>query len=565
MPSDTTIREQVDTITRSGAMGSEDTALVKIFHYLVEEELAGRGDRLKAYSIALDVLNKSDSFDPASDSSVRVLMHRLRVALDLYNSSPSSANDAVKVTVPLQQYRPQFIEREVAEEQPAPAPAPEAPPQPKPAESATARGSVWKKWLPIGVVVAAIVAIAALLFTISGGSKVGEVAQLSPSVTVSFDNRDANAAALSIIEQTIDSDSDERFPIVIAEDGQGEYDLRLSVTDWNGTTKVLAVLYDGTERLIVSQMFDANALDDEQNLTRIGYLIDQQFLSSAGYVASNFADRTDVSPERLKIYNCFNASSLELIGQRKEDLAGDDLVECLDPDMLADPADKVMVLLLRARMMVKSAAGLLVAGKKYTADDARAQIAEAKKLTKDDVLLLGNELRLEWYAPDRTDARLWELVTKAQRVEVDPGLSLTIAMTYSYYLGEWEMAEKTAQYYLETLDGLSPADARLFNFVTVPERFLADDFEGALSGLEATGAQAHPTYAILNLAIGCAAGDADQISAGRRLVDQNPALSLSSLDNEVIGRHFAPNLQLGLLTALSAPGCDYVSETSMGK
>ena len=43
MPSDTTIREQVDTITRSGAMGSEDTALVKIFHYLVEEELAGRG------------------------------------------------------------------------------------------------------------------------------------------------------------------------------------------------------------------------------------------------------------------------------------------------------------------------------------------------------------------------------------------------------------------------------------------------------------------------------------------------------------------------------------------
>ena len=50
--------------------------------YVVEEELAGRGDAIKAYTIATQALGRADSFDPSNDPSVRVEAGRLRRGLD---------------------------------------------------------------------------------------------------------------------------------------------------------------------------------------------------------------------------------------------------------------------------------------------------------------------------------------------------------------------------------------------------------------------------------------------------------------------------------------------------
>ena len=56
--------------------------LSKLLHYLVEETANGRGDILKSYSVAVDVLGRPESFDCATDSSARVHMVRLRKALE---------------------------------------------------------------------------------------------------------------------------------------------------------------------------------------------------------------------------------------------------------------------------------------------------------------------------------------------------------------------------------------------------------------------------------------------------------------------------------------------------
>jgi hypothetical protein len=56
----------------------------RLIQYLATEELEGRGDRLKAVSIATDVLGRSVDFDPQTDSIVRVEMGRMRKALNLY-------------------------------------------------------------------------------------------------------------------------------------------------------------------------------------------------------------------------------------------------------------------------------------------------------------------------------------------------------------------------------------------------------------------------------------------------------------------------------------------------
>lgn len=56
----------------------------RLLAYLVAETLAGRGDVLKEYSIARDVYNLPEDFDPRADPRVRVEVRRLRQTLARY-------------------------------------------------------------------------------------------------------------------------------------------------------------------------------------------------------------------------------------------------------------------------------------------------------------------------------------------------------------------------------------------------------------------------------------------------------------------------------------------------
>ena len=79
----------------------------RLIQYLVTEELEGRGDRLKAVSIATDVFGRSADFDPQTDSIIRVEMERIRQALDLYYAT-QGANDPVRIQFEKDSYRPKF-------------------------------------------------------------------------------------------------------------------------------------------------------------------------------------------------------------------------------------------------------------------------------------------------------------------------------------------------------------------------------------------------------------------------------------------------------------------------
>jgi hypothetical protein len=76
-----------------------------LLRYVVSEEIAGRGDRLKAYSIAIDALHKKPSFDPATDSSVREEFRRLRSLLEHYFETAGKSHPA-KFEIPVGRYRP---------------------------------------------------------------------------------------------------------------------------------------------------------------------------------------------------------------------------------------------------------------------------------------------------------------------------------------------------------------------------------------------------------------------------------------------------------------------------
>lgn len=80
---------------------------VQFLKFIVAETLEGRGERLKAYSIATMALDRGPDFDPQSNSIVRVQATRLRQLLQNYYAGPG-ADDPLRILLPLGSYQPLF-------------------------------------------------------------------------------------------------------------------------------------------------------------------------------------------------------------------------------------------------------------------------------------------------------------------------------------------------------------------------------------------------------------------------------------------------------------------------
>ncbi|WP_300390385.1 tetratricopeptide repeat protein [Henriciella sp.] len=84
-----------------------------LLSYIVDATLKGEGERLKGYSIGVDVFERQTDFDPSTDAIVRVQMGRLRRLLDAYYLG-DGAYDPVRIRVPKGAYQPEFTLRDVA-------------------------------------------------------------------------------------------------------------------------------------------------------------------------------------------------------------------------------------------------------------------------------------------------------------------------------------------------------------------------------------------------------------------------------------------------------------------
>lgn len=89
---------------------SQSPQLARFLTFVVEETQAGRGQRIKAYTIATDALGREASFDPQNDPIVRVEAGRLRQALDSYYAT-GGHDDPVVVELPRGRYVPTFRKR----------------------------------------------------------------------------------------------------------------------------------------------------------------------------------------------------------------------------------------------------------------------------------------------------------------------------------------------------------------------------------------------------------------------------------------------------------------------
>ena len=81
--------------------------LKRFLSFIVEETLAGRGERLKEFVVGVEVFGKDNSFDPRNDPIVRVQARRLRSQLSRYYEDEGTDDDLL-IELPKGGYAPVF-------------------------------------------------------------------------------------------------------------------------------------------------------------------------------------------------------------------------------------------------------------------------------------------------------------------------------------------------------------------------------------------------------------------------------------------------------------------------
>lgn len=86
---------------------SKAASLGRLLQHLVERTLDGTADQLKEYSIGVDVFGRGESFDPRTDTIVRVQARRLRARLKEYYRSEGQF-DPIVIEIPTGRYGATF-------------------------------------------------------------------------------------------------------------------------------------------------------------------------------------------------------------------------------------------------------------------------------------------------------------------------------------------------------------------------------------------------------------------------------------------------------------------------
>ncbi len=98
------VREHLSRILQSKPF-HQSKRRQRFLEYIVNETVAGRGDRLKGYSIALEVFERPETFDPIVDPIVRIEAARLRDKLREYYETEGQS-DPVHIDLPKGTYVP---------------------------------------------------------------------------------------------------------------------------------------------------------------------------------------------------------------------------------------------------------------------------------------------------------------------------------------------------------------------------------------------------------------------------------------------------------------------------
>src|SRR5579863_9116861 len=124
-PTPAAIRAQLERIITS-PLFSNARRLSQFLQFVVCRSIEGQASEIKEYLIAVEVYNRSPSYDPKDDSIVRAEASRLRAKLREYYET-FGRNDPIRIELPKGAYTP-FFRLNAATLVSEPRPIPEPPP-----------------------------------------------------------------------------------------------------------------------------------------------------------------------------------------------------------------------------------------------------------------------------------------------------------------------------------------------------------------------------------------------------------------------------------------------------
>ena len=106
LPGKADVLAQLENILAHPPFSSADRLTI-FLRYVVSESLEGRAALLKQFSIGIDVFDRGETFDPATDPIVRIQAGRVRRALARYYTEAGTA-DPIRIAIPVGSYAAVF-------------------------------------------------------------------------------------------------------------------------------------------------------------------------------------------------------------------------------------------------------------------------------------------------------------------------------------------------------------------------------------------------------------------------------------------------------------------------
>lgn len=114
-------RHELEAFLQSGTLGKAPN-LQHFLDFIAQRYFAGEADQVKEYSIAVHALRRPETFDPQSDTIVRVTAHSLRKRLEHFYAT-EGRDHPVQIQLPTGKYVLRFIHKEESSPQPIAQPA----------------------------------------------------------------------------------------------------------------------------------------------------------------------------------------------------------------------------------------------------------------------------------------------------------------------------------------------------------------------------------------------------------------------------------------------------------
>jgi tetratricopeptide (TPR) repeat protein len=169
LPTPDEVRSQVERMIASDDF-RRSPQLGAFLRFVVEAVLHGKSDRIKAYTIGVEVLRRDVKFDPQLDPIVRVEATRLRRTIDRYYAR-LGADDPIRITLPRGTYVPTFRRRSGRSRGASRLPAVQAPD----------RWQSARALLAVAIAVVVFAVVAAVLYRSPPTQQLVESAPASPS------------------------------------------------------------------------------------------------------------------------------------------------------------------------------------------------------------------------------------------------------------------------------------------------------------------------------------------------------------------------------------------------